>query len=99
MTSAEKEILPPNASDGEHRWRGVTLTGKIIEIGRSDIYDSIFDCHLVDCVIRTFRGARGVDIFRCTLISSFQLWLAQTPCGRMQDGAKSCQHRWRLPKE
>lgn len=70
MTSAEeKEKLPPNGSHGEHNWRGVTITGKIIEIGKSDVYDSIFDCRLVDCVIRTFSGARGVAIFSSTLIS------------------------------
>jgi hypothetical protein len=69
LTSVRKEILPPNGTSGEHRWRGVTLADRTIEIGRSDVYDSIFDCHLINCVIRTFRGARGVSFPDCTLES------------------------------
>ena len=69
MNSVAREILPPNGSHGEHHLRDVTLAGKTIEIGKSDVYDSIFDCQLVNCTIRTFRGARGVSIADCTLES------------------------------
>jgi hypothetical protein len=69
MTVDKMEILPPNGDSGEHQWRGITLTGKIIELGKSDILDSIYDCLLIDCLIRTYRSARGISFCECTLVS------------------------------